>query len=407
MKVDKIKVLQVHDKYEVGGGVGGSVRYFSTVFPKLPESYQVTVCSLSREDKGSRLLRERGFKVLCIPKGKFDLTKVFDLLRILKSEKIDIMHSHAFSSASFCRLASLISGVPVVVQQHFCHSVPVYQRLADAVLGRVAVKVIAVSESVKRFMINKQFYKSDSIKVIYNGIDLESDAHKQDDQEQDNREQGNLEQGTKQAAKTEEPSSGRVSLSCISLKDEFNINPHDKIISVIGRLHYIKGQQILFAAIPEIIRDYPAITLLVVGEGELKSELESIAEEHGFGKKVKFIGFRDDIESIMEQSDVVVIPSLSDACPTVALEAMKCGCAIVASGVDGLVEILSDREDALLVPVSNTSELASGVLELLNNPALSLELGQQATVNVNRFSAQEAANSIAEIYDEICKTRSE
>ena len=396
MKVDKTKVLQVHDKYEVGGGVGGSVRYFSTVFPKLPENYQVTVCSLSREDKGSRLLRERGFKVLCIPKGKFDLTKVFDLLRIIKSEKIDIMHSHAFSSASFCRLASLISGVPVVVQQHFCHSVPIYQRFADAVLGRVAVKVIAVSESVKKFMVDKQFYKSDSIKVIYNGIDLEPGVQNQN----------NPEQGSKQAAITEEPSSGRVSLSRTSLKDEFNINSDDKIISVIGRLHYIKGQQILFAAIPEIVRDYPAITLVVVGEGELKDELEGIAEEHEFGEKVKFIGFRNDIESIMEQSDVVVIPSLSDACPTVALEAMKCGCAIVASGVDGLIEILSDRKDALLVPVSNTSDLARGVVELLNNPALSLELGRQAKVNVNRFSAQEAANSIEEIYEEIYKARS-
>lgn len=104
MQAAKIKVLQVHDKYEVGGGVGGSVRYFSTVFPKLSDNYQVTVCSLSREDKGSQLLRERGFKVLCIPKGKLDLTKVFDLLRIIKSEQIDILHSHAFSSANFVAL---------------------------------------------------------------------------------------------------------------------------------------------------------------------------------------------------------------------------------------------------------------------------------------------------------------
>jgi len=381
VQVDKIKVLQVHDKYEVGGGVGGSVRYFSTIFTKLPETYQVTVCSLSREDKGSQLLRDRGFKVLCIPKGKFDLTKVFDLLRIIKSEKIDILHSHAFSSANFCRLASLISGVPVVVEQHFCHSVPLYQRFADALLSRIPVNVIAVSESVKRFMVDKQFYRSDSIKVIYNGIDLEA--------------------GIKGVINNAEPSSRNS-----SLKDEFNINSGDKIISVIGRLHYIKGQQVFFAAIPEIIRNFPAMTFVVVGEGELKNELERIAEDHNFTEKVKFIGFRNDIESIMGQSDVVVIPSLSDACPTVALEAMKCSCAIVASKVDGVTEILSDRKDALLVPANNTIDLASGVLELLNNPDLAQKLGQQARINVNQFSAQEAANRISKIYDEICKNHS-
>lgn len=390
MQADKIKVLQVHDKYEVGGGVGGSVRYYSTVFPKLSEKYQITVCSLSREDKGSKLLRERGFKVICIPKGKFDLTKVFDLLRILKSEQIDIMHSHAFSSASFCRLASLLSGVPIVVQQHFCHSVPIYQRVADALLGRVAVKVIAVSEAVKRFMVEKQFYKSDSIKVIYNGVELG----------QDSPEHGSHNQDEKKSITNAELSSGNL-----SLKDVFNINADDKIITVVGRLHYIKGQQILFAAFPEIIRNFPKMTLVVVGEGELKNELECIAEEQKFTEKVKFIGFRTDIENIMKQSDVIVIPSLSDACPTVALEAMACGSAIVASNVDGLKEMLSDRDNAILVPVENTTDLANGVIELLNNPDLALKLGRQARVDVNKFSAQEAANSISEIYDEICKSR--
>ena len=395
MQAGKIKVLQVHDKYEVGGGVGGSVRYYSTIFPKLLDKYQITVCSLSREDKGSQLLRERGFKVICIPKGKFDLTKVFDLLRILKSEQIDIMHSHAFSSASFCRLASLLSGIPVVVQQHFCHSVPIYQRVADALFGRVAVKVIAVSESVKRFMVDKQFYKSDSIKVIYNGVDLEHESKELDAQKE-----------VKDAdSSTDEPSSEVRSSGQLSLRDEFSINAGDKIISVIGRLHYIKGQQILFAAIPEVVRNFPSITLVVVGEGELKDDLEHIAEEHGFSKKVKFIGFRHDVEAIMEQSDVVVIPSLSDACPTVALEAMKCGSAIVASNVDGLVEMLSDRKNALMVPVSDTADLARGILELLDNPDLAQKLGRQAMQDVNKFSAQEAANSISEIYDEICKTR--
>lgn len=379
MQAAKIKVLQVHDKYEVGGGVGGSVRYFSTVFPKLSDNYQVTVCSLSREDKGSQLLRERGFKVLCIPKGKLDLTKVFDLLRIIKSEQIDILHSHAFSSANFCRLASLLSGVPVVVQQHFCHSVPIYQRFADALLGKVAIKVIAVSEAVKRFMVDKQFYCPDSIEVIYNGVDLEH--HRK-----------------------ELVSNVESSGSC-PLKDEFNINSSNKIISVIGRLHYIKGQQVLFSAIPEIVRNFPEIALVVVGEGELKNELERIAEEQRFTEHVKFIGFRNDIEAIMEQSDIVVIPSLSDACPTVALEAMLCGSAIVASKVDGLEEILSNGKNALLVPVKNTADLARGVLELLNNPDLALQLGRQARADVSRFSALEAANRISDIYDEICKTR--
>ena len=65
----------------------------------------------------------------------------------------------------------------------------------------------------------------------------------------------------------------------------------------------------------------------------------------------------------------------------------------------------SDRDNAILVPVENTTDLANGVIELLNNPDLALKLGRQARVDVNKFSAQEAANSISEIYDEICKSR--
>ena len=395
MNFDKIRVLQVDDKFEVGGGVGGIVRYFSTVFPKLSKNYQLTVCSLSPEDKGTQYLRDDGFDITCIAKGKFDVTKLFDLLRIIKSEQIDILHSHSFASADFCRLASLLTGVPVVVQQHFCHSVPGYQRFADALLSKVPVNVIAVSDSVKRFMVNKQFYNSDSIKVVYNGIDLEPGL------DQDNVKSNDLEPDSKKTKKRTEPS-----LNNASLRDEFNINPDHKIISTIGRLHYIKGQQILFAAIPAVIRKFPEITLVVVGEGELKNELECIAEEHGFSEKVKFIGFRNDVESIMAQSDMVVVPSLSDAFPLAALEAMKCGCAIVASKIDGLAEMLSDRKNALLVPANDTVALANGILELLNNPMLSQKLGQQALLNVTRFSAQESANHISTIYDEIYKNRS-
>jgi glycosyltransferase involved in cell wall biosynthesis len=145
-----------------------------------------------------------------------------------------------------------------------------------------------------------------------------------------------------------------------------------KKIVFVGRLIKIKDPLTLMRAYIKVRKSYPAVHLIMCGDGELRHECESLADEN-----VHFLGFAKDMPSILRASDIFVLPSLFDASPRALVEAMGTGLACIATKVGGVPGYL-DEECGMLVRPGNEDELAQKLLSLLKNPVKAKRLGANA-----------------------------
>jgi glycosyltransferase involved in cell wall biosynthesis len=144
----------------------------------------------------------------------------------------------------------------------------------------------------------------------------------------------------------------------------------DYVLVNVKRLHPLAGQRYLIQAMPEIIRQVPSTRLVVCGTGPLDADLRAVARDTGVSGHVTFTGLVDNatIARYDAAADVFVLPSLLEACPTVALEALACGTPVVSSDNPGGVEL--NRlfgDDVAVVPRENVATLASAVVERLRD----------------------------------------
>jgi glycosyltransferase involved in cell wall biosynthesis len=178
------------------------------------------------------------------------------------------------------------------------------------------------------------------------------------------------------------------------------------VAAVLGRLSSWKGQEVLIEAVAEV----PHAIALVAGDawpGEERFErgLRSLAERLGVSARVRFVGFREDVENVYGAADVVVVPSTRpDPLPNSALESAAAGCCVVAAAHGGLPEILRDGETGRLVPPGDAAALAAVLSELASDPAQRRRLGEAAAADVaDRFAVSRLLARTQGVYDEIVR----
>jgi glycosyltransferase involved in cell wall biosynthesis len=147
------------------------------------------------------------------------------------------------------------------------------------------------------------------------------------------------------------------------------------IVLAAGRLSAEKGFQVLVEAAPAIIRAVPSARLVIFGDGPLRGRLERRVIALGLADRVRLPGFRDDLDRLLPWADVVVLPSLTEGLPNVALEAAAAGVPVVATAVGGTPEVVVSGRTGFLVPASSPNVLAVRVAELLGNEGLARAFG--------------------------------
>jgi glycosyltransferase involved in cell wall biosynthesis len=180
------------------------------------------------------------------------------------------------------------------------------------------------------------------------------------------------------------------------------------VAATIGRISAWKGQEVLARALAEPELAQPGAIGLVAGDawpGEESREraLHDLAARLDLGDRLRLIGFRDDLETVLGAADVVVVPSTQpDPLPNAALEAAAAGCPVVAADHGGLPEIVRDGETGLLVPPGDHRALAAALGRLAADPGVAEQLGAAAAYDVRgRFSADGLLEAIQDVYDEV------
>ncbi len=161
-------------------------------------------------------------------------------------------------------------------------------------------------------------------------------------------------------------------------------------LGVMARLEEQKGHRHLLAALPDLARNIPDLTVLLVGEGREGEALQGLARDLGVSNLVRFLGTRRDLPVVLKALDLVVQPSLWEGLPLTLLMAMGAGRPVVATRVGGVPEVIAHGENGLLVEPGDSRGLAQAILNLYGNPDLRTRLAAAGRETVARRYSQEA-----------------
>ena len=331
-------------------------------------------------------LRKSNTRVYEVKMGsKYNLGAIYHLVRIMKMEKVDIVHTHQERSLLFGLIAAKIARIPKIIQTDQDNSISKWNegywrknrrilpiQFGYSFLAKFATGFIAVSEATKRFLVKIRNISPDKITIIYNEVELDKFM------------------------------SSKLKKSEVRIK--LGLEKEQPVVGVVARLTIQKGHKYLLDASKEIIKKFPEVKFLFVGDGILMQELNSYVKTLGVEKWVQFLGYRKDVAQLMTVFDISVLPSLWEGCPLVPLESMACGIPVVATGLDGTAEIIKDGATGILVPAKNPEELSRAILTLLEDKERAKKMAKAAREYVEaNFSSEIFIKRISEFYEDLLK----
>jgi len=192
-----------------------------------------------------------------------------------------------------------------------------------------------------------------------------------------------------------------------AIRNELNVRKR-KVVGVIGRLTPGKGQLELIHAFAELLHTFPNALLVIAGapafnrEQEYAELLERTTRDLGINDRVRFLGEREDVASVMQAFDLLVLNSTSEACSLVLLEAMAVGLAVMATSVGGTPEMITHAHNGWLVPRGDNESLTRALTTLVQIDRRRAQLGRNARETaVARFSTARFLREIDSFYSEI------
>jgi len=375
----KCNILYVIENIEFGGGE----RVFSQIIRGLDkERFGVFVAS-NPGGIFEKKLTEVGIKINPVRMtNRYNLGIISRLKKIIKTKNVRIVHSQGGRADFFARIAARISNVPIIISSMAMlvegYDVSILRKglyvSIDRWTERWVNKFTVLSEAMRRSLIERHKIPPENIVKIYNGIEIE-------EYNPDLKELRNKKLESKRA---------------LGLKNDV------PVIGAIGRLVWQKGFEYLIRAAPGVLKKCPEARFLIVGEGPLKNKLILTSEKLNVADRIIFTGFRSDIKEILASIDVLAMPSLLEGLPMVLLEAMAMAKPIVATRIDGVIEVLENSKTGLLVPAKNSHALAEAIVGILNDKAKANFFGQNAREAAKeKFSVKKMVEQIELAYEKL------
>ncbi len=351
-------------------------------YVKIPrDRFHPIVCYLSGQPDGKNELEPIAFEVRYLRFGKKKLryhrfNVILPLLKmlckIMKEEKIDIVHCHRHKATVIGTIAATIAGVPNVISHvhGLARTRSWVRRFTNWIILRRVKKIIVVSDSVGQDVINTNWGIDPSkIVTVKNGIDLKTIDN--------------------------------ITISKREARTTLGILESEIVFGTVGRLTPTKGQSYLIDAFSRVIKKIPHSRLVIIGEGPLFGELSEKVKDLGISPKVSFTGYRDDVLQLLGGFDIFVLPSLAEGLSIALLEAMASKLPVIASNVGGIPEVFGKAHCGKLVPPKDVSALESAMLEIyfLDEEQKKM-LGENARKRVEEeFKIDAMSKKLSEVYE--------
>ena len=317
----------------------------------------VVFCLDSVGQLGERMLK-RGIPVIAYGrKSGLDLSVSRRMAKDIKARRIEVLHAHQYTPFFYGAIAARLSGVsPKVVftehGRHYPDLVSAKRRWANRLLlDRLADDVNAVCEFSAQSLSERDGFRASRIHVIQNGIDI-----------------GRYQPSGDPAA----------------LKTSLGLDPGRRYVACIARFHPVKDHHTLLRAFKVVAAAVPDVDLLLVGDGQLRRDLEAEVQTLQLDGRVRFLGVRDDVPEILQASEIFTLTSVSEAASITLLEAMAAARPVVVTAVGGNPEIVRHEQDGLLAARGDAPAIAQALLRLLNDPGLGKRLGASGAARVRQ-----------------------
>ena len=368
----KIKVLECIRQGQIGGGESHLLSLVENIDQERFDPIVLSFTNGPMIDK----LKEMNIDTSVIHTIRpFDISKWNSVLRFVRENQVDIIHAHGTRANSNILWAAKKLGIPVIYTVHGWSFHPdqsfitrKVRILGERYLTSRSDINISVSESNK--LSGQQLINKFNSVVINNGIDQ----------------------------KKFDPNA-----AYINIRKELGIADTDVLLLFLARFTSHKQPLSLLKAFKKANEINPDLHLLMVGDGDQKSEAEEWLIKENLQDKVTLQSFREDVPAILASADIYILPSLWEGLPIGLLEAMAMGKAVIATHVDGTLEIVKSGINGQLInPENLVTELTAAILSLSGDTELRMSYSRKAIETItDKFNASLMTKKIENIYTQL------
>ena len=327
------------------GGVAEYIRWLVKGINK--HQFHITVACLSEYGRefAEELRLHNDVETIYFAMNRYKISPIsdahvcFQLMKLLRSGKFDLVHGHASKPGFLIRIAALGTGIPVLYSPHcfsFHAGASWFTSLTTSFLEKIAAyfttRIVAIADGERELARSYKVGSDKQFIVIHTGID---------------------------------PAPYRQPVNTETIKTSLGIPSSSPVIGSVGRLNMQKSP-LDFVRMAEVVhRSKPDAHFVWVGDGPLEKDARYLSESLHIDHVMHWLGYRKDAPQLIRAMECLVLTSLWEGLPLVLLEAMAAGTAVVATDILGTRELILHEKNGFVAPVGDSSSLARFVLELL------------------------------------------
>ncbi len=380
MPGEKIRILHVITRLVVGGAQENTL----LTTARLDRArYDVALVSGptagpegSLEDQiPGDIVFERIPELVRDPHPRCDARALRRLVALMRRGRYQIVHTHTTKAGMLGRIAARLARVPVVVHTPHGHAFHGYLHglgqhalvWAERGLARWTDRIICLTEAERNDHLRLRVGVPEQYEVIHSGIDL--------------------------ARFRRPPVADRA-----AARRALGLPPAGPLVGCVARLVPVKGVQYLLEALPYLRALVPGASVVFVGDGPLRADLERRAAALGLNGAVVFLGLRRDVPEIIPLCDAVALPSLNEGMGRAAVEALAAGKPVVASRVGGLPDVIRDGETGILIPPADPQALARGLARCLATSGPAEPMARRAAQTAEAYGLDTMIAKLDDLY---------
>lgn len=361
-------------------GMGGAERLVDQMVRRMARDFRCEVAVLDDVGEIGERLRRDGFVVEHLQRVPgIDLRCAERLRAFADRRQLQILHAHQCTPFFQAMLSRGLRGRrPVVLTEHGRHfpDTPGRRRIAvNRLLLRRRDRLFGCGEAVRRALIVNEGLPASRVGVIYNGVDLSElrapSRHARD-----------------------------------KVREEFGFIPSDFVVLMVARLHELKDHQTALRTIDRVRITLPGVRLLLVGDGDRRSQIEQTIQFRGLQNHVQLAGTRNDVAQLLRGADAFLLTSISEGIPLTVIEAMAARVPVVSTSVGGIPEMIRSGESGFLAGAEDDCALADSLIRLCCDAALRQSVIDCAERTArDRFSLDGMLDRYRTVYTELLNGR--
>ncbi|HOC93769.1 MAG TPA: glycosyltransferase family 4 protein [bacterium] len=387
MNREKIKILRIIARLNVGGPAIQAISLNRELNNNEFESTLVYgTVSEGEEDitKFPGMQVERGILLPGLGRELHplkDISTLLALIRIVRRERPDIIHTHTAKAGAVGRVAGVLCGVPILIHTFHGHVFHGYFsplktsifKFIEKILAAFTTRIITISPAQKEEIQSLLGLSEKKFAVIPLGFNLDK------------------------FEKCKELSSGEF-------RKAINAGPEDFVITIVGRIVPIKNHALFLKVARLLLEKHNNLRFAIVGGGELQEQTEALARQLGISERVVFAGWWSEIEKVYADTDITVLTSDNEGTPVCLIESLSAGVPVVSTDVGGVRDVVKDGESGLIALPADSSSLFAAIDELILNPELRMRMGERGRIAMRqRYSFDKLKSDIIAFYKSLLR----